>query len=229
MAVGHRRSVYEELTERLRRETPNSHSSVDSPTISLISSHSQFICVAGRIKSVMSQWRLAFCTFALVLLSSCATAPEEKLRQAAAEGNLLRVETFLGQGVNTQAADERGVTPIFLAAKHGHRNVAALLLEKGAAVNQARQDGVTPLFIAAQEGQRDVVALLLNKGADVNAQARIGGVTLLHVGVFRGDQALVTLLLQHGADKNARMSSGERPVDLANKQGHQALIPLLEP
>lgn len=39
---------------------------------------------------------------------------------------------------------------------------------------------------------------------------------------------MVTLLL-HGADKNARMSSGERPVDFAEAQGHVALIPLLEP
>jgi ankyrin len=96
-------------------------------------------------------------------------------------------------------------------------------------VNPARQDGVTPLFIAAQEGQREVVALLLKQGADVNAHARIGGVTVLHVGAFRGDHAIVTLLLQHGADKHARMSLSERPVDLARQQGHQTLIPLLEP
>ena len=177
----------------------------------------------------MSQWRPAFCTLALVLLSSCTTAPEKKLREAAAEGNLLRVETFLRQGVSAQAADEGGVTPLFIAAKNGHRDVVALLLEQGAILNSARQDGVTPLFIAVQEGQPDMVALLLEKGADAKSQARIGGVTLLHVGAFRGDQKIIELLLRHGADKNARMSSGERPMDLAHKQGHQALIPLLEP
>lgn len=180
--------------------------------------------------SMSSAWYFglsALCTLALA--SGCVTASEEKLRLAAAEGNLLRVETFLEQGINPQAADERGVTPLFLAAQHGHRDVVALLLKQAAAMNHARQDGVAPIFIAAQEGQRDVVALLLEKGADVNAQARIGGVTLLHIGAYRGDQAIVTLLLQHGADKNARMSSGERPVDLADKQGHQSLIPLLEP
>lgn len=172
---------------------------------------------------------LVLSALAVILISGCATAPEEELRKAAAEGNLLRVETFLRQGVNAQAADERGVTPLFLAIKNGHRDVVALLLKQGAAMNSARQDGVTPLFIAIQEGQRDVAALLLEKGADVNAQARIGGVTFLHVAAYRGDPAIVTLLLRHGADKHARMSSGERPVDLARTQGHQALIPLLEP
>jgi ankyrin len=116
-----------------------------------------------------------------------------------------------------------------MAAKNGHRDVVALLLEQGAVLNSARQDGVTPLFIAVQEGQPDMVALLLEKGADAKSHARIGGVTLLHVGAFRGDQKIIELLLRHGADKNARMSSGERPVDLAQRQGHQTLIPILEP
>lgn len=92
-----------------------------------------------------------------------------------------------------------------------------------------RQDGVTPIFVAAQEGQREVVALLLKHGVDANVRAPIGDVTLLHVAAYRGDQELITLLLRHGAHKHARMTSGERPVDLAQAQGHTALIPLLEP
>ena len=174
-------------------------------------------------------WKRAFYSLTLLLISGCATSPEEQLRQAAAEGNLLRVETFLEQGVNAQAADARGITPLHLATKHGQRNVVALLLERGAAVNPGSQDGVTPLSIAVREGRREMVALLLAKGAQVNEQAQIGGATLLHVAAYRGDQEIVSLLLQHGADKQARMTSGERPIDLAQQQGHQALIPLLEP
>jgi ankyrin repeat protein len=120
------------------------------------------------MKPVTSQRTLALCPLVLVLLSSSMTVPEENLRLAAAEGNVLRVQTFLEQGLNLQAVDGRGVTPLFLAAKHGHRNVVALLLERGAAMSPMRQDGVTPIFIAAQEGQREVVALLLKDGADVN-------------------------------------------------------------
>ena len=96
-------------------------------------------------------------------------------------------------------------------------------------MDQIRQDGVTPLFLAAQEGRRDIVTLFLEKGAEVNTQARVGSVTLLHLGAYRGDRDMVALLLKYGADKNARMSSGERPVDLARQQGHTRVIPLLEP
>lgn len=179
------------------------------------------------MKPVTSRWTFALCP--LLLLSGCMTAPEEKLRLAAAEGNLLRMQTFLGQGMSAQVADEHGVTPLFLASKNGHREVVALLLERGAAMHPMRQDGVTPIFVAAQEGQREVVALFLRHGVDANVRAPIGEVTLLHVAAYRGDQELITLLLRHGAHKHARMTSGERPVDLAQAQSHAALIPLLEP
>ncbi len=148
------------------------------------------------MKSITLTGNLAVCALMLVLFSSCCTTPEEKLRLAAAEGNLLRVQTFLGQGISPQVADERGITPI---------------------------------FIAAQEGQREVVALLLKNGADVNTRAGIGEVTLLHVAAYRGDQELIPLLLQYGANTHAGMTSRERPVDLAQAQGHTALIPRLEP
>ena len=164
-----------------------------------------------------------------LLCSGCISTPEEKLRIAAMDGYLIRVERLLADGVPAQAADERGMTPLHLAAKNGHREVAAYLLEHGAVIDQPRQDGVTPLFLAAQDGRRDIVALFLEKGAEVNAQGRVGSVTLLHLGAYRGDQDMVSLLLKYGADKNVRMSSGERPVDLARQQGHTALIPLLEP
>jgi len=174
-------------------------------------------------------WKQVLWSLALLLISGCTTSPEEQLRRAAADGNLLRVETFLGEGVHTESADARGITPLHLAAKHGRPDVVALLLERGAAVNPRSQDGVTPLSIAVQEGRLEIVALLLAKGAQVNEQVQIGGVTLLHVTAYRGDQEIVSLLLRHGADKQARMTSGERPVDLAQQQGHLALIPLLEP
>jgi ankyrin repeat protein len=181
------------------------------------------------MKSAISHMGPVIYTLALLFISGCIAAPEEKLRMAAAEGHLLRVEALLRQDVAVQAADERGMTPILLAAKHGHRDVAARLLEQGALVNHPRRDGVTPLLLAVQGGHRDTVALLLEKGADLRAQVPIGGVTLLHIGAYQGDPEIITLLLKHGGDKNARMSSGERPVDLARQQGHTTLIPLLEP
>jgi ankyrin repeat protein len=173
--------------------------------------------------------KCALSLLALLLVSGCVSTPEEKLRVAAMDGYAIRVERLLIDGVSPQAADERGVTPLHLAVKNGHREVIAILLDHGASMDHIRQDGVTPLFLAAQEGRRDIVALFLERGAEINQQARVGNGTLLHLGAYRGDQDMVALLLKYGADKNARMSSGELPVDLARQQGHTTLVPLLEP
>lgn len=172
---------------------------------------------------------LAVSLLALLLCTGCVSTPEERLRIAAMDGYLIRVERLLLDGVSPQAADERGMAPLHLAAKNGHREVVAVLLDHGAPMDQIRQDGVTPLFLAAQEGRRDIVALFLEKGAEVNQPALVSSLTLLHLSAYRGDHDMVALLLKSGADKNARMTSGERPVDLAQQQGHTSLIPLLEP
>ena len=169
------------------------------------------------------------CAIILTILSGCMTMPEDQLRQAAGAGDLVRVKALLDQGTGVHKADERGMTPLFIAAKNGNRDVVEVLLDRGASPYQARLDGLTPLFVAVQEGHANVVALFLEKGADVNSPAKMGAITLLHVGAHRGHQEIVTLLLKHGGNKNARLSSGERPVDLARQRGHTALISLLEP
>lgn len=102
------------------------------------------------MKPIATHWTLALCP--LVLLSGCMTAPEEKLRLAAAESNLLRVQTFLGQGISAQAADVRGVTPLFGAAKNGHPDVVALL------------------HVAAYRGDQELITLLLQHGANKHAR-----------------------------------------------------------
>ena len=56
-------------------------------------------------------------------------------------------------------------TPLHLAAVHGHRMVARLLLTAGAEPDVADEDGVTPLLLAADLGHLPLVQLLSLHGA----------------------------------------------------------------
>ncbi|MCP9440729.1 MAG: ankyrin repeat domain-containing protein [Nitrospira sp.] len=165
----------------------------------------------------------------LLSLSGCILSLEQGLREAVINGDSVQAATVLAEGAKIETADERGMTPLLLAVKHGHRHLVELLLEKGADLTHARHDGLTPLFMAIREGRPDMVALLLEKGADANARGAISSVTPLHVAAYEGNHEIVTLLLKHGADKQARMTSGELPVDLARQLGRTDLIKLLEP
>ena len=61
-----------------------------------------------------------------------------------------------------------GVSPLFLAAEHGHAATQSVLLAAGADPNIARFDGVSPLFVAAMKGKVEIVQHLLDAGADAN-------------------------------------------------------------
>jgi len=69
-------------------------------------------------------------------------------------------------GLDVNARDESGATPLFLAAWKGIEGAVNHLLELGADPNIPDVDGNTPLHTAARNGLDRVVGLLLGKGAD---------------------------------------------------------------
>ena len=58
-----------------------------------------------------------------------------------------------------------GYTPLHLAERYGHHQLATLLIRKGARVDDQDCSGTTPLHIAALYGLADTVNVLLNMNA----------------------------------------------------------------
>jgi ankyrin repeat protein len=61
--------------------------------------------------------------------------------------------------------DNKGSTPLHLAAGRGHRDVVELLLANNADVNAKANNGATPLDFAGGGGHKDVVELLRLHGS----------------------------------------------------------------
>ena len=61
------------------------------------------------------------------------------------------------------------LTPLHLAARHGHAEAIKILLANKASIIARDKDGLTPLLIAAKYNQTSVLSLLLNAYADCNA------------------------------------------------------------
>ena len=69
---------------------------------------------------------------------------------------------------NINIYDDSGMTALHVAAKSGHRDICALLIDHGVLIDAVSKSGTTALSLAFTNGHVDVVKLLLRHDADVN-------------------------------------------------------------
>ena len=136
-----------------------------------------------------------------------SSAPERALLEAVEQGNVVRVQALLRAAASPSVHDADGLTPLMLAAIHGHREVARVLVDRGARVNDRSARGSSPLMLAIMNRHSGIVRLLCDHGADVNARDQLGWTPLMHA-AWTGDPEMVRLLLQRGADRQATDQRG---------------------
>jgi ankyrin repeat protein len=92
-----------------------------------------------------------------------------------------------------------GVTPLMLASKSNHANIAAFLLDRGADINFQKPGSNTALIEAAIAGKRDVIELLVSRNADLNRVGENGG-TALTFALLNEQYESARILMAAGAD-----------------------------
>ncbi len=158
---------------------------------------------------------------------------------AASAGDLSAVEQLIAGGA---ALDERhpivggfddDYTPLGVAAREGHVDVADRLLDAGAdpRLTIGLMKG-TAIHDAAYFGHADVLRCLLaprqtGLSADLDAQGLYNGLTALHDAVWHGHVDSARVLLEAGASLVLRTHAGLTPKDLARLYGYEELVNLL--
>lgn len=122
---------------------------------------------------------------------------KKELFRAIKKGRINDVKELINAGVNINATNRYGDTPLLLAISEFHEDIAQILINHGADVNIPDPYGNTALTEASMYGYTDIVCLLLDAGADTNSHDADGNTPLMNA-VGHGHKDIICLLLNVG-------------------------------
>ncbi|CAN9499033.1 unnamed protein product [Ophioblennius macclurei] len=125
--------------------------------------------------------------------------------------------------------DDRGYTPLHVAAICGQAQLIDLLIHKGAPVNATDYHALTPLHLACQRGYQGVTLLLLHYKANTDAQDNNGN-TALHLACMHGHEDCVKALVYYDLQTchlDLQNDKGDTALHMAARWGYEGIIQVL--
>ena len=144
---------------------------------------------------------------------------------AAETGQVDIIEMLVGQGLDVNIQDNRGFTPLHVAADQNQLESACTLIGLGGrrSMTVTADELGTPLHLAAAEGHKDMVSLLLKEGCptdviDGNSQSPV------HVAAMSGEVDIIEMLINHGLDVNLVDNGHITPLHSAAVEGQRESV-----
>ena len=148
---------------------------------------------------------------------------QQLLFEAARLGRTDMIDALLKAGADINAYDDRGFTPLILAAYNGQSAAVETLITKGAdACRPDRDQGNTAQMGVAFKGEDGIAARLLKAGCNVNARNHAGQTALMMASLFSRTRQ-VDILLAAGADRTIQDAAGRSASSVAAGQGNTVM------
>jgi ankyrin repeat protein len=156
-------------------------------------------------------------------VSDSSQVERQMLMKAVIENDLAVVKRRIAEGAKM---DERYPrlngfndyhTPLLVACRDGHTEIALELLKAGADVNAVEPTfGAVPLHKATYNGHVEITRILTSQpGVDINYQGSTNGYTPLHDALWHGFGECSRILIESGARLDLRGHDGRLPVNIA--------------
>ncbi|KAF7914824.1 hypothetical protein EAE99_010525 [Botrytis elliptica] len=155
-----------------------------------------------------------------------AVSGSTALIEASRRGFLRTVKLLLRNGVDINAMDNTGETPISLAIRYEFNEITKCLLDAEANIEMTNGAKETPLLSAVRYDNEIITGLLLDRGANTNIASNTGETPLLWA-TRNGNEIITKLLLEKEALVNTANNSNETPLSLAVLNRNMDSIKLL--
>ncbi len=160
--------------------------------------------------------RLALLILYAIVTLACHYGPSSPAAAAASGRDVDAMKRMLDEGLDPNARDATGYTPLIAAARSG--NVAMIRLLTSRNANPNRRDAAvnswTPLLHAIHKAQPGSTTALLDGGANPNG-TDTNGTTPLMMAAGYGYTDIVKILLARGANPRLATRDGITAIDLA--------------
>jgi hypothetical protein len=155
---------------------------------------------------------IPFFTFTI----ACHYSPSSPAAAVASAGDVAAMKRMLDGGLDPNAYDSAGYTPLIAAARAGNVEMIRLLTSRGADPNlsDASVNSWTPLLHAVHKAQPRAIAALLDAGANPNASGPHRTTPLIMAAGY-GYTDIVKILLAHKANPRLADRDGVTALDLA--------------
>uniref|UniRef100_A0A667YM70 Uncharacterized protein n=1 Tax=Myripristis murdjan TaxID=586833 RepID=A0A667YM70_9TELE len=131
-------------------------------------------------------------------------------------------------GTNTiNSENQAPVSPLHLAAYHGHCGALEVLLSSLLDVDVRSPEGRTPLSLACSRGHQECVSLLIHHGASPMARDFTHKRTAIHAASMNGHSECLRLLMGHNDQHisvDVQDTNGQTPLMLAVLSGHTECV-----
>ncbi|XP_052106905.1 uncharacterized protein LOC127739284 isoform X2 [Mytilus californianus] len=141
-------------------------------------------------------------------------------------GDISLVQWCCNQDVDVKICTHSELSPVMIACKHGHTEIAKMLLDRGADCNNCDMWGQSPVMIACEHGHTEIVKILLERGVDYDKCNWVGQSPVMKA-CEHGHTEIVKGLLDRGVDYNKCDKYGHSPVMMVCEHGHTEIVQML--
>jgi len=171
-------------------------------------------------------------SFLLLIILGNSSVDEEttignSLHSAAKAGDVDGIKSLLALEIFIDSRDDdKGETPLMVAAANDKLQAVKYLLEHGADPSLQANNGWNVLHFASQGGNPEIIELILSHVPSIDSITK-EGVTPLMVAASNDKLQAVKCLLEHGADPSLQDNNGWNVLHFASPGGNPEIIELI--